>query len=983
MPSLFDSSPVPRVFGVAPGADFPKALVAGLRSRLSDAPADAVARVTVVVNTSRMRRRLTTLLQNDLPGFLPRILLLTEIAESPSVLGQLPGVVPPLRRKLELAQLVGELLKAAPDLAAETAAFDLAESLAELLGELHDEGVAPGAIRDLDVGDLSAHWARSKRFLEIVLPFTQTDAMDTADPALRLRQAVKLLSANWRAHPPTDPILVAGSTGSRGTTALLMDAVAGLPQGAVILPGFDFDQPEPVWQKLDDAFAAEDHPQFRFRHQMTRLGLTSGDIAPWSDIRPPVPARNALVSLALRPAPVTDAWLREGPDLKDVGGAFSGLSLIEAPSSRMEAQAIALALREAAETGTSAALISPDRNLTRQVSAALDCWRIEPDDSAGKPLALSAPGRLLRQVADMMTRPPDAEEFIALLKHPLVATGGTRGTHLRLTRELELWIRRKGIAYPDARLLQDWVSTQSDEAAPGWADWLGNFLTRVSGAETGPLGTLVATHLALSELACSGSESTHLAGELWDKAPGEAARAAMDDLAAQAESGGNYDPTAYVELLDAILNGQEVRDPMSPHPAIMIWGTLEARVQGADLVILSGLNEGVWPALPSPDPWLNRSMRRQIGLTLPDRRIGLQAHDFQQAICAPRVILTRSTRDDEAATVAARWLNRLTSLLEGIGEDGQNALQSARRRGESWLTLARAVEVPETPTPPEPRPAPRPPIPARPTALPVTDIERLRRDPFAIYAKHLLRLRPLNPLRQTPDARLRGTVLHKVMATFVQNTKGREPSEEDLLSATESVLTDEMPWPAAQRLWRARIARIAPPFIAEERARRARATPLAVEIPGEITMGTGFRLYGTADRIDQTRDGSLIIYDYKTGSPPTPEQRKHFNRQLPLEAAMAERGGFREIPPADVSEIAYLGLGSTLKTASDSKATNPDFVAESVAGLLRLLAHFDDPSNGYIARLAPYRDDEEGDYDHLARSGEWDDGDDPMPEDVK
>ena len=127
-----------------------------------------------------------------------------------------------------------------------------------------------------------------------------------------------------------------------------------------------------------------------------------------------------------------------GPKLGDLAAATKDMTLIEAASPRAEALAIALILRKAAEDGRTAALITPDRGLTRQVAAALDRWRILPDDSAGRPLALSAPGRFLRHVAGLFGQRLTAEALLTLLKHPLTATGADRGLHLKLTRDLEL-----------------------------------------------------------------------------------------------------------------------------------------------------------------------------------------------------------------------------------------------------------------------------------------------------------------------------------------------------------------------------------------------------------------------------------------------------------------------------------------------------------------------------------------------------------------
>ena len=206
---------------------------------------------------------------------------------------------------------------------------------------------------------------------------------------------------------------------------------------------------------------------------------------------------------------------------------------------------------------------------------------------------------------------------------------------------------------------------------------------------------------------------------------------------------------------------------------MLIWGTLEARVQGADLVILGGLNEGSWPEPPPPDPWLNRAMRHEAGLLLPERRIGLSAHDFQQAIAARRGLADPRLRADEAETVPSRWLNRLTNLLAGCRtQGGDDALAAMRARGR--VAGARRSAGSAGPrAAPAPRPAPCPPSTRRPDRLSVTEIKRLIRDPYAIYARYILSLRPLDPLLQAPDAPLRGIVLHEVLERFIKDSAGR------------------------------------------------------------------------------------------------------------------------------------------------------------------------------------------------------------------
>ncbi len=827
---MFEPSDKARVFGLPPGADFPKALVEGLMAHHAGQPPESLARVQLIVNTRRMARRIRDLFDAGPALLLPRIQLVTDLGDHED-LARIAPPVSPLRRRLEISQLVARLLDSQPDLAPRASLYDLSDSLANLLDEMQGEGVSPDAIRALDVTDQSGHWARAQEFLGIVQQFFDGSS-DTPDREARQRRVIEALIAGWDSNPPRHPVIVAGSTGSRGTTRLLMAAVARLPQGAIVLPGYDFDMQDQAWSDLNEALTAEDHPQFRFRLLMRDLGLEPCDIQPWSDAPAPCPARNALMSLAMRPAPVTDQWLSEGPALRDIPGAVADVTLVEAPSLRAEAMAIALRLRQAAEDGITAALITPDRMLTRQVTAALDRWNILPDDSAGTPLNLSPPGRFLRHVAALFQHRLTAETLITLLGHPLTHTGADRGTHLRLTRELELSIRRHGPPFPDAARLRGWAEKRKQGDASAWIEWvIACFVDKLDAGER-PLHERLDAHLSLAETIARGAAGEG-SGGLWEEKAGREARRVVDMLQQEAAFGGEIDATDYADLFAAILSGAEVRDRDAPHPRILIWGTLEARVQGAELVILGGLNEGSWPEMPSPDPWLNRRMRHDAGLLLPERRIGLSAHDFQQAIAAPQVWLTRSIRSDDAQTVASRWLNRMMNLLEGLPDQGgPDALREMRARGAIWLTRVTQLETPVR-LPPACRPSPRPPVALRPKQLSVTEIKRLIRDPYAIYARHVLGLRPLDSMMQAPDALLRGIVTHDVLESFIKGVMDDPDTltEDRLMELAESVLAQKVPWPEMRVLWRARLARAAPWFISSEKdaARGGPADPVRAQ----------------------------------------------------------------------------------------------------------------------------------------------------------
>jgi ATP-dependent helicase/nuclease subunit B len=975
---MFNASKTPRVFALAPGVDFPRALVDGLIQRFADHPPEALARTQLIVNTRRMSRRIRALFEDGPPRLLPRISLLTDLGDIRDRF-TLPPPVSPLRRRLELAQLVSQLLDQQPDLAARSSLYDLADSLAALMDEMNGEGVTADTIRNLDVSDMSGHWARAQSFFDIADHFVGTDE-SALDAQSRQRHLIENLVARWQEAPPDHPIILAGSTGSRGTTLMLMDAIARLPQGAIVLPGYDFEQPDTVWTQLKDPLTSEDHPQYRFHKLLASLKIDVSDVTPWAQTPAPAPARNRLISLALRPAPFTDSWLVEGPQLRDLIDATSQMTLVTAPSPRMEALTIAMRLREAAETGQTAALITPDRMLTRQVSAALDRWDIVPDDSAGLPLHLSPPGRFLRHIAGLFCERLNSEMLLTLLKHPLSHSGDGRNDHLLHTRDLELQIRRFGAPFPDADNLSKFGKTL--KLPEVWQDWLTTEFTEQNVLGNHPLKDWIARLRHVAEQIAAGSLHSG-SGELWEKKAGHDALAIICELEAEADAGGPMSARDFADLLGALLSQGEVRDRDVPRSGIMIWGTLEARVQGADLVILGGLNEGSWPEAAKPDPWLNRNLRLQAGLLLPERRIGLSAHDFQQAIATPEVWLTRSVRSDDAETVASRWLNRLTNLLDGLpDQDGPTALESMISRGNVYLDWANQIEAaPEIEL--APRPSPRPPLAARPTKLSVTEIKRLIRDPYSVYAKHVLRLKPLDPLVQSPDALLRGTVLHTVLELFIRESLKNVDalSVENLMKLSGDILADIVPWPTARRLWFARIDRFASSFLADELIRRQGAMPIGFEVMAKAELkDLNFTLTGIADRIDRDANGDLIIYDYKTGSPPSKKQQESFDKQLLLEAAIAEHGGFSNIDAAPVVRSVFIGLGSMAKEVPAPLEEHPPAVVWQE--LRKLISVYQSPNQGFTSRRMLFKDSDTGDYDQLARFGEWDRTTTPKPEDV-
>ena len=425
------------------------------------------------------------------------------------------------------------------------------------------------------------------------------------------------------------------------------------------------------------------------------------------------------------------------------------------------------------------------------------------------------------------------------------------------------------------------------------------------------------------------------------------------------------------------------RNPDNARSDVMIWGTLEARVQGADIVVLGGLNDGIWPGRPAPDPWLNRRMRQHVGLLIPDRQIGLSAHDYQQAVAAPQVILARALRDDDAETVPSRWLNRLVNLLSGLPDQaGPDGLAAMRGRGRRLLTIAKGLETPPISVKAEPRPAPAPPTAVRPTDYSVTDVERLIRDPYHIYAKRILRLRPLDPLRVLPDARLRGTVIHEILERTIMGGPFETGAAlcSALMGHADTVLSRDVPWASLRSLWRSRLEDSAERFAEDEMRRQTSGRVIGVEVKGRMRLSDRFQVHGKADRIDRLNDGRMVIYDYKTGQPPTPKQIRAYQKQLLVEAVMLEGRGFENIASDPVAFVEYIGLSRSSKPqrvdlVDDGEDDNQTVTIQRE--LIDLFSEYHTAEKGYPSRRAMESVRWGGDYDHLARFGEWDDTEPP------
>lgn len=977
----------PQVSTIAAGRPFLDTLAAGLLHRTDDSP-DGLAEYLILLPTRRACRALADAFLRVGHGralILPSIRPLGDVDEESLALSfaagaddlDLPPEIPDLRRRLLLARLVLGWKERSEDIAPDQA-LRLAGELARLLDQIQTEQLNFTELSSLAPSEFASHWQDTVEFLKIVTEHWPTvlDAEGCLDPADRRNRMIRTLAEQWRTERPATPVIAAGSTGSIPATAELLQTVAGLPAGHVILPGLD--------RVLDSralAEAGEDpaHPQFGMLRLLKRLGVTPQDVGDWDagpEAPPPTcPAeRIDLAAEALRPAATTDAWRSLGPV---TGAAVAGIERIDCANEAEEAGAVALILRHVLEQGgRSAALVTPDRQIARRVAAELSRWHIDVDDSAGRRLGDTPTGEFLRLIARAIAQELSPVALLALLKHPLAAGRMEPVDMRRCAREMEIALLRGVRPAPGIAGLRALIEAQGT-AGTGR---IGRLLDAVEGClgdlpammrGRHPLEKLIDVHVTAAEaLAATDRESGD--GRLWQGEDGEALANAVSEMRLAADAMDEIDGADYAPLFETMLAGLVVRPRYGRHPRLHIWGPLEARLLSADLVVLAGLNEGTWPADPGDDPWMSRPMRAKFGLPPPERRIGLAAHDFAQLLAAPRVALVRAARVEGAPTVPSRWLTRLDTVLQAAGHG--NALTPSL----PWRSLYHALSRPDRFERVSP-PAPRPPLESRPRHLSVTRVETWMRDPYAIYAERILSLKALDPLEADPGAADRGMFVHDALDQFMRENKGELPPDafERLVRCGRAAFGDALTRPAVRAFWWPRFLRIARWFLVQESERRPRVLESATEVRGllELAGPAGpFVLTATADRIDRIDgDGSAII-DYKTGLPPSERQVDlGYAPQLPLEAAILAEGGFEGVAPDTASELAYWRLsgGDPAGEIRRIKGNPEDLAAEARAGLLALIAAFDDPATPYMPTPRPDWAPSWNDYQHLARTKEW------------
>ena len=910
-------------------------------------------------------------------------------------------VISRLRRRLLLTQLVerfmeldGENRKSREGRGNNyKGSVGLANALATMLDRMQIEGISLDKLENFVPEEHAMHWQTSFKFLKLLIEYWPKilEEENLVDPAIYTNNLLGHLSAKWEKSQTDQFITIAGSTGSMPATAELIKVVASLKNGAVVLPGLDQREDEKYRKVVvEDAT----HPQHMMFSLLDKLGIQPGDVQNWlpnadNTVKEKSPAgRFKLFSEALLPPALSGRWrsvIKKTVPQKDL----EGIIIIESEDLRAEAETIALIMRETLEhEARSAALITSDRNLARHVTLAASRWNLSVYDSAGQQFLNNNYINFWRLVSEMVFNQLAPIPLLSALKHPLANGGLPKVEFQKNVSQLEILFLRGERPKPGIDGLLEAVNIgrrhnknrQIKTGAMGSVcidnlyEWLLELApvirsfehALVSGSKTLP--EMLLLHLALVEKL---SGPIELNGETTET--NNQIIKILNDFYEQSQDFQRIDGISYTSLFETVLSDFVIREKYQEKPKLAIFGPLEGRLSEFDRIIIGGLNEGAWPPVIQPDPWLGRSMQEALGLMDTSKRIGQSAHDFLQAVCAPEVFLTRSLNQANSPTTASRWLMRLSSIFNAIGQDS-----IIKERGQKWQKWQKLLDQPKS----EKRfgrgaPQPKPSREKRPCSFSVTQVGIWLRNPYAIYAKKILRLEPLDPIDRMPSPIDRGNFIHKALEIFASEGIPENNNEAlvSLIDKGREIFSTTFEDPVVWAFWWPRFERIAEWFVQHEAEKRQNRIALHVEKKGIwhfILNGRPVQLRATADRIDQMRNDKWVIIDYKTGAIPSRrEVEGGLAPQLPLEAVILAKGGFENLPAKECAELQYYHLtgGNTLGKAHSFPANT--LIVDAERGFLKLLNDFDNPEMPYL--YAPDYGAEPifDDYGHLARVKEW------------
>ena len=832
--------------------------------------------------------------------------------------------IPPAIDPMERILLLAKLCQAKPNILTFDKALQIAESLAELLDLSYQFDLnLTGLEKLVPMERFATHWQETIQFLDIISSYwpeilAERNQIDPADRKIRLIRAF-----TKRLSDIKDPVILAGFDGAFPALQELIITASKNDKNWVILDGLI---------QIDGVMSLGQSVRTLYEKLNVPTPVLLNDYQTKQE-------KIAIQSLA------QDTWQ---PEIIPQD-ALQNVHLVVADTPQNEALTIALLLRQVLETpNKTAALITTDRTLSRQVISQMKRWNIQLDDSPGTPFAHTQIDIFLQLLTDFALH-PDGPHAVALLNSPLAADYQNPTVFRQKIKQAEYEIRKRK---------DKWTFALQTDLKP----WLSLFETN----RLLPFTTLLTEHLQTAENLATSHDRTGKE-RLWGADVGQTALNLFTELASYAKIIGDIEPATYPKLLNMFMQQTTVRPKYGMNPRLDILGPIESRLYHPDVCIIGGLNEGTFPPIPETGPWLNRNMRKKLGVPLPEQKTDELSLDFLHCLCASEVYLTRAQKVNGTPSIPSRYIERLKAIAE------INKIPFPEQQAH----LANLINMPnqfKSIT----RPMPMPPVEVRPKRLSVTRIELWRRNPYAIYARYILRLLPLTPLEHSVKAAVFGTLIHKILELFYKNHP-KSTDIQDLLDIGKQQFESAELLEGDKVFFWPKFEKMAHFIIITQK----KIVPLIDKVLPETELETelsvdnmSFILFGTPDCVQFHKDGTVSIIDFKTQSamPSIKEVLAGYAPQLPLEAVLVNDNSETKTKPiSDLSYWALTGKDEGGKIVSIQKTIDglANIIAEAKTGLIELIRTFNNPQVPYEVSPIPAQAPMYDDYEHLARSQEW------------
>lgn len=802
-------------------------------------------------------------------------------------------------------------------------AFSWAEKLLSLLDKIQVERLSLENIDSIVREDLNQHYQSTLSFLNLIKHHWPNIIQAEGKPESRphkikqLDQFITTLKDRKKGR-----IFAIGTTGSLPTTRKLLQEINKHPNGHILFQGIPA-YTEEQWNEIDETHAA-----FGFKQTLKELETdpqTIKTIGKKSN-------REICIEKAFLPANHTGNW--QNLEINNTH-IFHGLHKIEASKIQIEALSIALAVLDQKTQKKKTLIVTSDRDLISHVQHAFSRLGLILEDSVQPALTETPLGQSFEKYITVLNE-DTPQNILTLLKTESVPFDEND------LNQLEIFWRT---TRPESAI---------KESIPVFLSLTEKDKIKIQH------GYDIFEKIDKKKFVFDGEEKTfadHLDLLLQNfKDLTQHATTAFDTLFEDIKSSGEdwvISAKDFLKVLPTFLQKLSIKKTFNTEADALVLGPIEARMQEADLIILSGLNENNFPRPTQDDPILNEAMRIAIGLPSLSRKIGLMALDFASIFSKENVLLTRTTTNGGSPTQPSRFIERIEALLGSKMPESPYLEQAiVLDTGKTDITQTIASF--------------NPPIESRPNKLSASSVEMWMRDPYAFYAKYILKLYAPDDFETKKESLLFGNIIHDALENLAKlNTW----SEKEILSALQKGI-QPLHLSISQKLfWIKKAEKIA-------RFLSAYETDLPphkkfIEIWGEIVLSEKIKLTAKADRIQTYDDGTFEIIDYKTGAlPSVKEMISGLSPQLPLEALIAERGGFKEITGI-TKALTYLRLGQGKKASDDgliaSFKKDLDLIKEKThQNLAKLCLKAEDKEYAYTANRE-HAKEKYMEYRHLER----------------